>query len=473
MKSTPAAFLFLISISAAAAARSPWADLTRADIVTIRDALRDNHPGVPDPRDPHYREWLTKGLTPALARADAAKSYDDYMRSLLFYTNGFSEDHITVFPALQQRLLSWAGFLVAAQPDNNTLHVAVAAPDAGVKVGDTLLSCDGKSVDDLLHERTDPYYWNAAIPHARMLQAWRLFYQGRNDEQATPASCVFSSGRVALHWRKTNIDELQPKIDAARGLGAHDVGMHKIGDVWMVTIPTFDFQTDTQLAQIKGFIDALNAKAPESRKGTVVFDVRGNRGGNTTWATTILSALWGREWIDHIQSQFDETVDWRASPANIAAVERNVATAQANGLKDNADYYERGAAAMRAALAKDEPYGRTVELSEIKLKPSENPVTGHVYLFTDGECASSCLIFADIIRRLPGTTHIGFPTFADTNYIDNTSLLLPSGLAYLNYSFKMYVHRVRANNEWYEPQIKWPGGPVTDESIAAWVTTLH
>jgi hypothetical protein len=128
---------------------------------------------------------------------------------------------------------------------------------------------------------------------------------------------------------------------------------------------------------------------------------------------------------------------------------------------------------MRIALAHGEPYGRTVEPVEIKPRPAQNPVTGRVYLFTDGECASSCLIFTDIVRRLPGTTHIGFLTFADTNYIDNTSLLLPSGLAYLNYSFKMYVHRVRANNEWYEPQVKWPGGPVTDETIAAWAATLH
>jgi C-terminal processing protease CtpA/Prc len=76
------------------------------------------------------------------------------------------------------------------------------------------------------------------------------------------------------------------------------VGVRKIGDVWMVTIPTFDFQTDVQLAQIKAFIDTLNAKAPELRKGIVVFDVRGNRGGNTTWASEILATLWDKEWID-------------------------------------------------------------------------------------------------------------------------------------------------------------------------------
>src|SRR3569832_357982 len=458
--------------SAATAAESPWAATTRADLVTIHDALRDNHPGVVDPRDPHYREWLDKGFAPALARADAAQGYDDYLRALFFYTNGFSEDHIALFPALQQRLLSWAGFLVAAQADG-TVQVVVAAPDTSVKVGDKLQSCDGKSVDDLLRKRTDPFYWNAAIPHARALQAWRLFYQGRNDELEKPTSCTFSSGTVAVHWRNTNIDELQPKLDVARGLGARDVGLRKIGDVWMVTIPTFDFQTETQLAQIRAFIATLNEHASELRRGTVVLDVRGNYGGNSTWAGEILSALWGRDWIDHIQSQFDETADWRASPANIEAVEHSVEIARASGLAADEAYYAKAVAAMRAALARGEPYGRTVEPIEPKPRPATNPVTGHVYLFTDGACASSCLIFAEIVRRLPGTKHIGFPPFADTNYIDNTSLLLPSGLAYLSYSFKMYLHRVRANNEWYEPQVKRPGEPVTDETIAAWVATLR
>jgi len=464
-------FVFCLVASGIACADSPWAELARTDLKAVHDTLRDNHPGIPDPRDPHYRIWLETGLAPALKQARDARNYDDYLRVVMFYVNGFSDDHIAVYPVLQERLLTWADFLVGGKPDG-TVHVAVAWPDAGVKIGDTLLSCDGKSADALLRERTDPYYWNAAIPHARVLQAWRLFYQGRQDEQAKPSSCVFSSGTVAVHWHNTNVDELQPKIDAARGLGARELGLHKIGEVWMITIPTFNFQTDAQLGQLKSFVAMLNAHAPELRKGIVVLDVRGNTGGNSSWATEILATLWGQNWIDHITSQFDETVDWRASPANIAAVEDNVAFARANGLKDNAAYYERGAAAMRAALAKGEPYGRTVEPVEITPQPSSNPVTGHVYLFTDGECASSCLIFTDIVRRLPGTQHIGFPTFADTNYIDNTNVLAPSGLVYISYSLKMYVHRVRKNNEWYEPQIKWPGGPATDNTIAAWAEDL-
>ena len=148
-------------------------------------------------------------------------------------------------------------------------------------------------------------------------------------------------------------------------------------------------------------------------------------------------------------------------------------TAARNYLRKLDDFYARAAAAVGAALEKGESYGRTREPQRKLTRPATDPFAARVYLFTDIGCASACLDFADVLRRLPRVIQIGFPTYADTNYIDNTSQLLPSGLAYLSYSLKVYRHRARRNNEWYEPQILWPGGEVTDESIAAWVRTLR
>ncbi|HJZ13525.1 MAG TPA: peptidase, partial [Acidobacteriota bacterium] len=85
----------------------------------------------------------------------------------------------------------------------------------------------------------------------------------------------------------------------------------------------------------------------------------------------------------------------------------------------------------------------------------------------------ACLDFADVMRRLPGAIHVGLPTSADAIYIDNTYTMLPSGLAGLGYSMKVYRNRVRGNNEWYEPKVRWPGGPMTEESIARWILSLQ
>jgi hypothetical protein len=73
---------------------------------------------------------------------------------------------------------------------------------------------------------------------------------------------------------------------------------------------------------------------------------------------------------------------------------------------------------------------------------------------------------------LPGVVHVGQPTSADSIYIDNTGMMLPSGQGQLSYSLKVYRNRIRGNNQWYEPALKWPGGALTDESVAAWVKSI-
>jgi hypothetical protein len=68
--------------------------------------------------------------------------------------------------------------------------------------------------------------------------------------------------------------------------------------------------------------------------------------------------------------------------------------------------------------------------------------------------------------------HIGLPTSADAVYIDNTDVELPSGQGQLSYSMKVYRNRIRANNEWYEPEVRWQGGAMTDLALAVWVKNL-
>ena len=102
------------------------------------------------------------------ARATDARTYFDYVRALRFYTNGFQDGHIGL--ALQRSLHS-NRLRPASSPE---LH-RMAPPrliwglkrHAGVRVGERILECDGRSVDDWMTARVDPYFWNPAIPHER------------------------------------------------------------------------------------------------------------------------------------------------------------------------------------------------------------------------------------------------------------------------------------------------------------------
>src|SRR5262245_29835016 len=159
--------LLAFALSGAAtstAGDASWAELARNDLRALHDLLRDNHPGPVDPENGRYRDWLQTGLREALRRARGARGWADYVRVLRFYTNGVQDGHLGSGLELSPERMEWPGFVVGAAADG-TAEVLGAQPDSGVQAGDRLTGCDGRSLDVLMKERVDPYFWNTAIPH--------------------------------------------------------------------------------------------------------------------------------------------------------------------------------------------------------------------------------------------------------------------------------------------------------------------
>ena len=465
--------LLCAGTTSAAAADAPWVALTLGDLKAVHDTLRENHPAPVDtsPDAAPYKRWLEDGLLQAKARAVGAHSFEEYQRVIQFYVNGFRDGHISTSANVDTTVETWPGFVLGGTSADDAVVVS-AREDAGVKAGDRLISCDDRTVDALLKERTDPYYWNADIPHARFAQLYRLFYESLSDPQPKLEHCMFASGPVNLSWRTIRMMELQPILQTARGRGARELRIQKIGDVWLISIPTFSYLTHDDTEKARAFAAALSAHALDFENATIVIDVRGNGGGDSGWGKSFAAALWGKDWVDRIERQFDDTVDWRVTKKNIAALETTVAHKHAEQ-EDSFTYWNGILTGMKAAMAQGKVYYREESPAQPVTGPAPaDALHGHIYLFTDAGCASACLDFADLMTRLPGVTQIGLPTYADALYIDNNTVLLPSGLTSLNYGMKVYRHRARGNNKWYEPKVRWPGGPVTDEAIARWAATL-
>jgi hypothetical protein len=469
--------LALIAIAAtalcvSAAAADPWATLATRDLDAIHDLLLANHPGPVDPQNPAFKDWLEKGLREAKARAATAASLEDYQRAVRFYTNGFRDGHIGVGFYYTPRDDEWPAFVVGA--DGNAVTVAYADNNAGVPVGAKLISCDGQSVDALLAARSDPYYWNAGIPHLRFGRAYHLFYQAEADNQPKLESCVFSSGTVTLHWRKIADAELQKTLDHAQGRDTKLPSVKQIDGVWLVSLPRFYFQTDAETAAMHAVIGSLKKNADVMRKGTVVFDVRGNNGGNSNWGEEVVGAFWGEGWRAQADALVGgNVVDWRASPANLAMLRKDKEQAAAAGLETGS--VNQDIAAIEAAIKQKKTFAHVVDMSDsvASATPPPNPVTGRVYFLTDNACGSACLDFADLMHKLPGVVQVGLPTSADTVYMDIANAPLPSGLAQLGWGMKVYRDRSRGNNVWYEPKYLWAGGAMNDdEAIMRWIKSL-
>jgi peptidase S41-like protein len=471
---TPLLVLIAGRSFAADAVADPWVLLTQRDLQAIHDTLAANHPGPVDPLSDRYRRRLEDGLQAALAQSATAHDYSDYTRAVRRYVNGFRDGHTTARFLLSSERLSWPGFLVGHDADGK-IRVLAAADGSNVPMGAELLTCDGMTTEQLMKERLDPYYWNADIPHERWNSLPRLFQFDAGDTAGRMTSCTVATGgetkSIDLHWSSASretitryVQQMQPPAPA--------LGLQQRQGIWFVSIPSFNY-FGPGAAGINALISDITAHAAELRSSTVVFDMRGNGGGNSAWGEQVANAFWGEPAVTYVSNGFDWTVDWRVSPDNIAHLNSVVERTERDGLTEAAKSWAEARDAVVEAQKKGQSLVRVAEPPKRSAgRAPKSLVTGRVFLLTDGACASACLDFTDVVRRLPNVTHVGLPTSADAVYIDNTEARLPSGLAWLSYSLKVYRHRVRANNEWYEPAIRWPGGVMSDDAVTAWIAQL-
>ena len=134
-------------------------------------------------------------------------------------------------------------------------------------------------------------------------------------------------------------------------------------------------------------------------------------------------------------------------------------------------YFRRIAAALQKEKDAGNTFYRITNKAQTKEQKPEPP-KARIFLLTNYTCFSACLDFADIVRSIPGATHIGSPTRADAIYIDNWMVSLPSGLARLSYSMKVYRGRIRGHNEPYIPHIAYDGGDWSTPALQLWVSSL-
>ena len=467
--------VFIAARSVAAdSAAEPWVLLTQRDLQAIHDTLAANHPGPVDPQSDRYRRRLEDGLQVAKEQAATAHNYSDYTRAVRRYVNGFRDGHTATRFLLSSERLSWPGFLVGHDA-HDKIRVLAAAESSNVPVGAELLACDGMTTEQLMKERLDPYYWNADIPHERWDSLPKLLQLDAGDTAGRMANCTVAIGAetksVDLHWSSASRETITRYVQQMHP-PAPTLGLQQRQGIWYVSLPSFNYFGDGA-AGINALIGEITARAGELRAATVVFDMRGNGGGNSAWGERVASAFWGEPAVAHVTGSFDWTVDWRVSSDNIAHLNSTVERSERDGLTEAAQSWAQARDAVVAAQKKGQSLVRVAEAPKNSAKRApKSLVTGRVFLLTDGACASACLDFADVVRRLPNVTHVGLPTSADAVYIDNTEALLPSGLALLSYSLKVYRNRLRANNEWYEPAIRWPGGVMSDEAVATWIAQL-
>jgi hypothetical protein len=459
----------------------PWTELTRGDLAAMRKTLLENHPGPVDPQNPAYREWLDHGYERALAMADSVESLDGMMAVLSFYTSGFHDGHLGWHPSFERAFSLWPGFVPALRQGRFVIDtVAPFAESDALREGAEILDCDGETLQHRLTQRVMAF--REGIPSleaSRVRLAPEVLVDRLNPWLPRPKHCRVrpSPGSppvdVSLSWRWIGREELQPLLSrAAYGPGVdHYAITHPADGVAWVTIPSFAENVGDHRAGLERLISGLPAERGDR---LIVFDVRGNGGGNSAWGKRILAALFGEDYVERVDAATFAHVytEWRASKGNAEFIERYTLPRFKKG-SETSLYLEKLVAAMREGMATGRELVRVEDDSEAVEADTAtvpaNPLGEHVILLTDGWCASACLDFADLLLAIPGVRHAGAPTFADAVYIDNRANLLPSGIGSFGFSMKVYRHRPRGNNEPYRPDLRYPGDLWETGRLQAWL----
>lgn len=471
--------ILALALTAAAPTDRDWSAALRQDARALHDDAAANHPGPHNRLDPDFAKRNDAGLALALKRAGAVHDFAGYWYAMKAYVAGFEDGHIGFgttgdAPTFDTR---WPGFLTGF--DSADVQRVVSRDDAApIPLSARLVSCDGKAAGALAADNVGAFEGRWFLKSRHVWRGGELFVDRGNPFITRPATCVFEvAGKrqtISLTWRPIAPDALGSRLAAASQVTHPPIEARTLADGtrWF---GLGDFNGDPASEggrKLPGLIAAMKAdRAALVAAPAIVLDLRGNNGGSSDWSRQIAAVLWGEQRFATLGIDSD-SVEWRASEANITSLSATREQRKAILSPEALAWFDRTIAGMTAAHARGEALWRDTEDQEPAV-PGDPPLPPHdpVYFITDAGCGSACLDAADLWRAL-GAIQIGQETSADTLYMDVRQDVLPSGVARLSVPMKVYRGRKRGSNVPLDPVHPFPGDLRDTAALEAWIATL-
>ena len=462
--------------AAAQTAGEAWQALARVDSAAAIELIERNHPGAaPELGDRPFQERLAVARRHVGDRLPKVADFPSYAALMNGLANDFRDGHIWSNARLSSPQRRWAGIVIARRGGQWVVGAQEAAEGEPKLEGARLESCDGIPADRLASEKLGEFYAHPEVEADIASRAAQLLIDDGNPFVAKPASCRFvtANGPVAanLKWREITLRQLEPVAQRSYRPAEIALGISDFAAGKWISIPTFGNVAAALVEKVR-LEEATLRAAP-----MVVVDLRGNSGGNSGYADEIARVLVGESRVAAASSNSSQCTGtfWRVSPDNRTAL-RNFVEALPVDRKPN---WAGEMTAMERALANGARFAPALPAcaaSDIAAKSPPPPrnlppsaYKGRLILLTDRACFSSCLIAANLFRRL-GALHVGEATDMSTRYMEVREIVLPSGLR--TFSTLQKVALGLGDFGPYEPAVVYPGQLHEDEKVKAWVAAL-
>jgi hypothetical protein len=453
--------------ASASPTRAQWQAMAKSDLVATRDVIARAHPGMLDAQNPSFLDWERNGYDQALALSSQVASYDSALAMVRYYVTGFRDGHLGYSDEIRgsNEPMLTPGWRVARRG----AHIVVVGamhdwPSALPPIGAVLLDCDGKTPEELIRENVAPFHDRRDLPGVR--DSLLLFLSLPALPSVELRECGFRDAygrlvRIAQHYHDVSATEWFTMAGgSSRSVQrtAHQNRASLEGGTLWIHAGNFSPQAD-DIAALDRMIEFLHTATGVQR---IVFDVRGNRGGDSSLGDRIFDAATGGLVFD--QKDLDRLprvyAQWRVSDFAIDTQRRRLAEFRKLYDADSAEvkWTQQLLAELESARTSgkvwvEQPGGARLDRSEIahrggRLRLRDVPVL----VLTDNRCVSACLDFGDRVLQVPGSIQVGQTTSADTAYIDVGVAVLPSGNK-LIVPLKVWRNRLRGNNQPLIPDV--------------------
>lgn len=468
-----------------------FASITSRDIDAIDAWVRAFYPAVVDPWHEGFEARWSTAVADAKARASQVEDGTGWTMTMEALVNSLRDGHVYVNPSdslpKSGRAPQWPGYVVERLGDSYVLH---AHGDAASLDGARLRSCDGIPIEQFAEATLDLYRGDWTIEAERRRVAPLLLLDTGNPFVQRAKTCeVDLAGTTAtwhLAWTELPRERVSELVSPYQGIKRDqrarvDLAFADDGAAWI----TLGNLTDE--AAYQALDDVLRKSLRKVRRAPyVVWDVRGNGGGNSAMGFAVMATVWGEPPVQRPQLRAKQ---WRSSPEVVALMREARAVAAKHdrpGLVQFVDAIlpqleaaaSSGAALHAEVMPGDAPVDGATAVGSTERGDAGRPerreskkrskIRGPVFVLTDGGCFSSCIMVVTALRDM-GAQQVGLSTGRNTIYGESWfNRDLPSGFGALTLPIAIFGENPELLGGG-PPDLRWTGSPTDEDGLRAFV----
>ncbi len=465
-----------------------WVDITKTDVEYIKKAVELDHPGSVDENAAQFNLRKQQAYKQVINQLKYVNGPDDYFNLVNEFVASFADVHMYVNFSYASTRKEWAGIKIERKQKKFMVTKVVDNWGGDLPgVGSRLISCDGHSAEEIMNRDVLRYREaNYEQEYPRIKYASKLLIDDGVGYRARPIQCKFiapdgEEKTLTLQWK--HYDHLDAVWDAAVPIDG-EFGVTLDGNLVWVRVPTFIIGAN-YLAQFSSVLKDLES-IKNKRSKVIVFDVRGNQGGEISYGYSLLRALYGEDVLVNIimhkqlhKQPYEDKAFWRVSAGNINFLQGDLTRIPSENGPTKSYMMSllnemQDAQKAKKKLVADPGLNAGWQIDKnIPYEDALN-IAPKVMVLTDHHCVSACNDFVDLIKEyMPKSQHIGTETYSETPYKGVKYLRLPSYMGWINLPMKeISFHGVFQSIGPFRPSSVYKGDMTDLPKLKNWVKEL-